>query len=208
MGTVVRHARRHSVDGPPREVKHGLELLVVDYLGLVRPSQDDRRLPRYEQVQNISAGLKALAKELDLPIINLCQLNREADKDEPRLVHLRESGAIEQDSDMVLFIHHLPKPAHFTGGEVSAQTVNIIIAKHRHGQVGKVSVLWHPRELASPIPRTFEFPPLNRGPHPLAAHITKGQLQCPLPFWISNAPGQRTALASREHRRAMTTWAA
>jgi replicative DNA helicase len=137
------------------KAKGGLQLLVVDYLGLVRPGSEDRRLPRFEQVQNISAGLKSLSKELNLPVISLCQLNREADQSAPRLSHLRESGAIEQDADLVIFLHHPESPAHIAGEQPYAQTVNVIVAKHRHGQVGKVSLLWHPRETRFSSPDSF-----------------------------------------------------
>jgi replicative DNA helicase len=110
---------------------HGLGLLVVDYIGLVRP--DDKTRPRHEQVAQVSAGLKSLAKELAAPVLALSQLNREADGAEPRLCHLRESGAIEQDSDVVLFLH--PK---------DARTAKLIIAKHRHGDTGAISLRWIP----------------------------------------------------------------
>ena len=65
----------------------GLELLIVDYIGLVQPR--DRKIPRHEQVAEITGGLKQLAKELDTPVIALCQLNREADGADPKLSHLR-----------------------------------------------------------------------------------------------------------------------
>jgi replicative DNA helicase len=138
---VARHAKATA----------GLGLLVVDYIGLVRP--DDRRLPRYEQVSAISAGLKVLAKELETPLIALCQLNREADSAEPKLSHLRESGSIEQDADMVLLIHHPPA----ANGHASADIrgVSLIAAKHRHGETGRVSLLWHGRETRFSSPGSF-----------------------------------------------------
>lgn len=113
----------------------GLALLIVDYIGLVRP--DDRTRPRHEQVAEVSAGLKALAKELSIPVLALCQLNREADGNEPRLSHLRESGAIEQDADLVLFIHRDAEKA----GNTDAK---LIVAKHRHGETGRLSLTWIP----------------------------------------------------------------
>ncbi|HEX5102773.1 MAG TPA: DnaB-like helicase C-terminal domain-containing protein [Pirellulaceae bacterium] len=138
------------------KAKAGLQLLVIDYLGLVRPEADDRRLSLYERVTKTSAGLKALARELDVPIIALVQLNREGEKEEPRLSHLRDSGAIEQDADSVLFIHHPPSAKQFSGGEgVYAVGVHLIIAKHRHGERGRVSLLWHPRETRFSSPTSF-----------------------------------------------------
>jgi replicative DNA helicase len=108
-----------------------LDLLVVDYIGLIRPR--DNRKQRYEQVQEITGELKALAKELECPVLALCQLNREADKDTPRLSHLRESGSIEQDADAVLFLHR----------ERDSKATHLIVAKNRHGGVGKITLDFH-----------------------------------------------------------------
>ena len=79
------------------QAAHGLDLLIVDYLGLVTPA--DRKRQRYEQVSEITAELKSLSKELGAPVLALAQLNREADGQPPKLSHLRESGSIEQDAD-------------------------------------------------------------------------------------------------------------
>jgi replicative DNA helicase len=138
---VARHAKATA----------GLGLLVVDYLNLARP--DDRRLPRYEQVSQISAGLKVLAKELDVPLIALAQLNREADGNEPKLSHLRESGSIEQDADVVLLVHHPGNAG--TASSANLRGANIIVAKHRHGETGLVRLLWAPRETRFSSPSTF-----------------------------------------------------
>lgn len=103
-------------------------LIVVDYVGLVRPERHD--IPRHEQVAQITRDLKSLSKEIDCPVMALCQLNRDGD-DAPKLVHLRESGAIEQDADMVLLIHRQ-----------SDTDSKIIIAKNRNGRVGTIDVGW------------------------------------------------------------------
>ena len=105
--------------------------MVVDYLGLVRPA--DPKRPRHEQMGQVSADLKALAKELELPVLALCQVNREADGTEPRLSHLRDSGSIEQDADVVLFIHR---------DETDKDAAKLIVAKHRHGDTGAVRLAW------------------------------------------------------------------
>jgi replicative DNA helicase len=112
----------------------GLSLLVVDYIGLVRPT--DPRRPRHEQVSMVSAALKSVAKELQIPVLALCQLNRESDKTkraEPKLSHLRESGSIEQDADIVLLLHR--RDNH------DGQT-KLIIAKHRHADTGALMLTW------------------------------------------------------------------
>ncbi len=133
----------------------GLQLLVVDYLGLVRPSPDEKRLQRYEQVSAVSAGLKALAKELDVVVLALCQLNREADGMEPKLSHLRESGSIEQDADAVWLIHHPPGNGGAANGSAYALGCSLILGKHRHGETGRVSLLWHPSETRFSSPTSF-----------------------------------------------------
>lgn len=109
----------------------GLDLLVVDYIGLVRPA--DSRRPRHEQIGEVSASLKALAKELSCPVLALCQLNREADGYEPRLSHLRDSGSIEQDADIVLFVHR---------DDTDKSAARLIVAKHRHGDTGSIPLIW------------------------------------------------------------------
>ena len=88
--------------------KENLGLVVVDYLQLIQP--DDPRDPRQEQVAKMARRLKALARELQIPIMVLAQLNRQVEasgreEHRPRLSHLRESGAIEQDADVVMFVH-------------------------------------------------------------------------------------------------------
>lgn len=123
-------------------IKHGVKLLVVDYLQLMKADAGSRE----QEVSQISRGLKAIAKELSVPIIALSQLNRQvedrADK-KPRLADLRESGAIEQDADLVLF---LLRPAYYhiqtiTLGNSEIDTNKLIlidIAKHRNGALGIV----------------------------------------------------------------------
>lgn len=116
--------------------RHDLKLLVVDYLQIVRP--DDSRMPREQQVASISRSLKQLAKNLSIPIIALAQLNRSADQRDgrPRLSDLRESGAIEQDADSVIFIHRTPEKS------------ELVVAKNRNGPVGIVDITWIPTTTA------------------------------------------------------------
>ena len=110
----------------------GLGLIVVDYLQLVNPV--DKKESREQQVATMTRNLKNLSKELDCPILCLAQLNREAEKsDRPQLSHLRESGAIEQDADAVLFLHR-----------IDDKTVNLGIAKHRHARAGDLLLEWIP----------------------------------------------------------------
>lgn len=114
----------------------GLDMLVVDYLGLVQPA--DAKRQRYEQLGQVTGDLKAMAKELNVPVLALCQLNRDADGQEPRLSQLRESGSIEQDADVVLFLHREDRQRPDT---------TLIVAKHRHADVGKMTLQWVPSRL-------------------------------------------------------------
>jgi replicative DNA helicase len=113
--------------------KRGKSLIVVDYLQLMSgPGQS-----RYEQVTNISAGLKTMAVELNCPVLALAQLNRQAaDPSEvPNLSDLRDSGAIEQDADVVMFI------SRDTTRE-DAHPTTITVAKNRPGKIGKADLLF------------------------------------------------------------------
>ncbi len=124
-----------------REGKLGL--IVIDYLQLIEP--DNSRDPRQEQVAKIARRLKGMSRELQVPMLCLSQLNRQAEdsKDHrPKLSHLRESGAIEQDADVVMFVH---REEYYHRGEERAQyagQAEIIIAKQRNGPVGDVRLTW------------------------------------------------------------------
>jgi replicative DNA helicase len=114
----------------------GLGLVVVDYLQLMRPA--DRRAPRQEQVAGLSRGLKLLAKELNVPVVALSQVNRgpeQRNDKRPTMSDLRESGGIEADADSVLLLHV---------DEEKAYEIEVIVGKHRHGAKGCVSLSWHP----------------------------------------------------------------
>ncbi|MEX1028279.1 MAG: DnaB-like helicase C-terminal domain-containing protein [Candidatus Paceibacterota bacterium] len=110
----------------------GIALLVVDYLHLVAPARGDEKRSATEQVTNTSNAVKRLAKELACPVLVLAQLNRESERNKtrPSLADLRQSGAIEQDADVVMFLHRA-KPE-----------TELIVAKHRHGVEGIVELEW------------------------------------------------------------------
>ncbi|MBU6400473.1 MAG: replicative DNA helicase [Verrucomicrobia bacterium] len=128
--------------------QHGIKLFVIDYLQLLH-STARRAENRQQEIADISNGIKALAKELAVPIIVLSQLNRDVEKDKnrkPRLSDLRESGAIEQDADLVALLYRADpaNPARPAGGEdedeaeQDALPVNLLIAKQRNGPTGDV----------------------------------------------------------------------
>ncbi len=126
--------------------KQNLGLVVIDYLQLIQP--DDPRDQRQEQVAKMARRLKGLARELKIPVLCLAQLNRqvEAGKEghRPRLSHLRESGAIEQDADVVMFIHR--EEYYYTREEAMdkgiAGQADVIVAKQRNGPTGDVKLAW------------------------------------------------------------------
>jgi replicative DNA helicase len=113
-----------------------LGLIIVDYLQLLSPT--DSQAPREQQVAEASRGLKALAKELELPVIVLSQLNRSSEKENraPKLADLRESGSIEQDADVVLMLAR-PRDAD-DKYQVATDTAELIVAKQRNGPVGEL----------------------------------------------------------------------
>jgi replicative DNA helicase len=124
--------------------KQGLSMIVIDYLQLIEP--DNPRDPRQEQVARIARRLKMMSRELDIPVLCLAQLNRQAEvsrDNRPRLNHLRESGAIEQDADVVMFVH---REEYYQTNEEDRERVRgqaeIIVAKQRNGPIGDVKLLW------------------------------------------------------------------
>jgi replicative DNA helicase len=122
--------------------QYGIKLFVVDYLQLLH-STARRAENRQQEIADISNGIKALAKELNVPIIVLSQLNREVERDkrEPRLSDLRESGAIEQDADLVGLLYRPNAGGDDEGAPVpegDALAVNLLIAKQRNGPTGEV----------------------------------------------------------------------
>jgi replicative DNA helicase len=123
--------------------EHRLGLVVVDYLQLIEP--DNPSDPRQEQVARIARRLKGLARETEVPVLCLAQLNRQAEdsKDHrPRLSHLRESGAIEQDADVVMFVHREEYYHRGADKDQYAGLAEIIVAKQRNGPVGDVELRW------------------------------------------------------------------
>ncbi len=123
-----------------------LGMVVIDYLQLIEP--DNSRDPRQEQVARITRRLKALARDLKAPVLCLAQLNRQAEltKDNrPKLSHLRESGAIEQDADVVMFIHR--EEYYLTGDEKLQHEgqAHVIVAKQRNGPIGDAPLFFHSR---------------------------------------------------------------
>ncbi len=127
--------------------KHNVGLIIIDYLQLMSGSSDNRNSNREQEISSISRNLKGLAKELSVPIIALSQLSREVEKRKdgnkmPQLSDLRESGAIEQDADMVMFLY---RPEYYDVttnemGEDNRGETHVRIAKHRNGSLDTVKL--------------------------------------------------------------------
>ncbi|MDO4721580.1 MAG: replicative DNA helicase [Peptostreptococcaceae bacterium] len=122
------------------KMQKGLDLILIDYLQLME--SDSRSENRQQEISKISRSLKILAKELDCPVIALSQLSRapEARSDHrPMLSDLRESGAIEQDADMVMFLY---RDEYYNEDSEDKNIAEVIIAKHRNGEVGTIKLAW------------------------------------------------------------------
>jgi len=119
--------------------QYGIKLFVVDYLQLLH-STAKRADNRQQEIADISSGIKSLAKELKVPVIVLSQLNREVEREKgrpPRMSDLRESGAIEQDADLVGLLYRPSKEDDDSAERVEAEPINLLIAKQRNGPAGE-----------------------------------------------------------------------
>lgn len=133
-------ARREAHNQP-------LGLIVVDYLQLMQGSGRNNSDNRVQEVSEISRGLKLIARELDVPVIALSQLSRSVESRHPQipqLADLRESGSIEQDADLVMFLY---REDYYNPDTDNQHIADLIIAKHRNGPTGKIQFYFHPERL-------------------------------------------------------------
>lgn len=124
------------------KLEKNLGLVIVDYLQLMQGNSKSGE-SRQQEVSEMSRALKIMAKELEVPVLTLSQLSRSIEQRQdktPMLSDLRESGAIEQDADMVMFIHRKEDE----GENANPNLVELTIAKHRSGPTGKISLMWQP----------------------------------------------------------------
>ena len=130
------------------QAETGLDMIVVDYLQLMQSSTTTRDANRVQEVSEISRGLKALARELNVPVIALSQLSRQPEmreSKEPRLSDLRESGSIEQDADLVLFLWR-EKERGADDQDAEGEVVKLKLAKHRNGPTGELDLWFKKRQ--------------------------------------------------------------
>ncbi len=151
------------------KMKEHIDVIVIDYLQLMHA--DGRTDSRQQEVAEISGGIKTLAKDLKVPVLVLAQLNREVDKTatgagaRPKLAHLRESGTIEQDADIVTFLHRNREDAKEISAPDQSVEAEWIIEKNRNGRTGNLKLLFFPSRMeflpAAPYSGSDE-PPARR----------------------------------------------
>lgn len=126
------------------KLEHGLDLIIIDYLQLMTGRVGSRSESRQQEISEISRALKGLARELNVPVVALSQLSRAVEQrpdHRPMLSDLRESGAIEQDADVVMFIY---RDDYYNKDSEMKNVAEIIVAKQRNGSIGTVNLTWLP----------------------------------------------------------------
>jgi replicative DNA helicase len=126
--------------------KHGVRLVVIDYLGLIRGQDSHQKT--YERVTQISGELARLSKQLNVALLVLCQLGRAAEGEEPSINMLRDSGAIEQDADIVMLLHREAR---------DSQDATVLIEKQRNGKVGKFGLRFDGKRFSDIFQQAAEF---------------------------------------------------
>ena len=142
------------------KMEHDIQIVIIDYLQLMSGDNNSNASSRQQEISDISRGLKALARELNVPVVALSQLSRAVEQrpdHRPMLSDLRESGAIEQDADVVMFLY---REGYYNRdlSEAEQRVAEVIIAKQRNGPIGTVNLLW--------IPELTKFTDMDREPGP------------------------------------------
>ncbi len=137
MKLLDLRALARKLCGEPYNVK----VIFIDYLSLI--TSENPMIPRHEQIAEVSRSLKSLARELNIPVIALSQLRRDAEGKQPGLSDLRESGSLEQDADVVMFLHR-ERSETKDDNSIGIET-DLIVAKQRNGPIGTVKLLFKPQ---------------------------------------------------------------
>ncbi len=140
------------------KLEYDIQVVIIDYLQLMNGTSNYNNASRQQEISDISRGLKALAREMNVPVVALSQLSRAVEQrpdHRPMLSDLRESGAIEQDADVVMFLYREGYYNHDLS-EAEQRVAEIIIAKQRNGPIGTVNLLW--------IPELTKFSDMDREP--------------------------------------------
>lgn len=120
-----------------------VEIIFIDYIGLIQ--NENTNIPRHEQIGEVSRSLKSLARELKIPIVVLSQVGRQSEGNKPTLADLRDSGSIEQDADVIMFLHR--ERVETSGKEEKPQTIptELLLSKQRNGPTGTAKIVFVPR---------------------------------------------------------------
>jgi len=172
------------------QIEHNLGLIVVDYLQLMESRlRSDNRV---QEVAEITRALKGIARELNVPVIALSQLSRAVELVKPaipKLAHLRESGSIEQDADVVMFIYRKASDRNYKLEDIPPEdrhVAELIIAKHRNGPTGTIRTFFDEQRASfKPLERTHEPPPVA------VQEKTDAQVQAPVPEETPAAPQEQ-----------------
>ncbi len=145
----VPNIRLNELRAKARSLKRekDITVIMIDYIGLIDPGLGPQT-PRHEVIATVSRSLKSLARELKIPIIVLCQVSRDSEEKAPILSNLRDSGSIEQDADVVMFLHRKrilseeekQRNAKDSEGKATLQVTKVIVAKQRNGETGEFKV--------------------------------------------------------------------
>lgn len=143
--------RIHELKAYAREMKeyYGVEIIFIDRIGLISTLHNN--ISRFEQIADLSRNIRALANELDIPIIVLCQLYRDDEGREPNWANLRELGSLEQDADIVIFLHRENEEQQDNyeqqqqDNEEEVRKIKVIVAKNRRGAIGTATIGFEPK---------------------------------------------------------------
>jgi replicative DNA helicase len=139
------HITMHTIQSMSRmlKIQQNIGIIFIDYISLI--ASDNPRQARYDFISEVSRSLKGLARELDIPVVVLSQLRRESEREKrpPSLADIRESGAIEQDADIVMFLNPDREKEQDNPFKDEGEKVQLIVAKNRNGPVATIDLLFY-----------------------------------------------------------------